>query len=47
MSVLVLIAVKLYRMHKAFVNMKTSGGPPLHLVVRVGVFSMYSFLSLV
>ncbi|PAV19454.1 hypothetical protein PNOK_0438800 [Pyrrhoderma noxium] len=42
----VLVAVKLYRMHKAFKHMR-SGGPPLHLVVRAGVFSFYSFLSIV
>lgn len=41
-----LVAVKLYRMHKAFKHMR-SEGPPLHLVVRAGVFSFYSFLSIV
>ncbi|KAI5123861.1 hypothetical protein M0805_005678 [Coniferiporia weirii] len=43
----VLIATKLYRLHKSFVHMKSNGGPPLHLVVRVGIFSVYSFLSII
>ncbi|THH05816.1 hypothetical protein EW145_g4516 [Phellinidium pouzarii] len=43
----VLIVIKLYRMHKAFVQMRTNGGPPLQLVVRVGIFSTYSFLVIV
>ncbi|KAL5485049.1 hypothetical protein ACEPAI_7691 [Sanghuangporus weigelae] len=42
-----LIAFKLYRMHKAFVSMRLNGGPPLHLIIRVGIFSVYSFMSIV
>ncbi|KAH8119186.1 hypothetical protein DFH11DRAFT_427971 [Phellopilus nigrolimitatus] len=42
-----LIAFKLYHMHKAFVHMRSNGGPPMHLVVRVGVFSVYSFLAII
>jgi len=41
----ILIAVRLYRMRKAFALMKTSGGPPIHLIIRVGIFSTYSFLA--
>ncbi|KAL5507117.1 hypothetical protein ACEPAH_6573 [Sanghuangporus vaninii] len=42
-----LIAYKLFRMHKAFVSMRSNNGPPLHMIIRVVVFSIYSFLSIV
>ncbi|KAJ7162082.1 hypothetical protein C8R46DRAFT_1103412 [Mycena filopes] len=45
----VLIGIKLYRHHKAFKGMSrtASNGPPLHLFIRVGIFSAYSLLALV
>ncbi|KAJ7932697.1 hypothetical protein B0H13DRAFT_2650693 [Mycena leptocephala] len=45
----VLIGIKLYRHNKAFKAMArpNSSGPPLHLFVRVGIFSGYSLLALV
>ncbi|PAV19457.1 hypothetical protein PNOK_0439100 [Pyrrhoderma noxium] len=42
----ILIAIKIYRIRKSFSQMR-SQGPPLHLVIRVGIFSTYSFLSIV
>ncbi|KAJ6630277.1 hypothetical protein B0H10DRAFT_1983876 [Mycena sp. CBHHK59/15] len=45
----VLIGLKLYRHHKAFKSMthNSKAGPPLHLFVRVGIFSGYSLLAFV
>ncbi|KAL5485048.1 hypothetical protein ACEPAI_7690 [Sanghuangporus weigelae] len=42
-----LIALKLYRMKTAFLVMNSNGGPPRHLVIRVGIFSLYSFLAII
>ncbi|KAI5123862.1 hypothetical protein M0805_005679 [Coniferiporia weirii] len=42
----ILIAIKLYRMHKAFIHVNSRSGPPLNLVLRVVIFSIYSILSL-
>lgn len=44
---IVLIAVKLYRLHKNSQQMQVAGkGPPASLVARVMIFSVYSFLSI-
>ncbi|KAJ7491048.1 hypothetical protein FB451DRAFT_1124663 [Mycena latifolia] len=45
----ILIAIKLYRHNKAFKSMSRtgSGGPPMHIFVRVGIFSGYSLLALI
>ncbi|KAJ7162081.1 hypothetical protein C8R46DRAFT_343167 [Mycena filopes] len=45
----VLIGIKLYHHSKAFKGMSrvNTGGPPLELYVRVGIFSGYSLLALV
>jgi len=45
----VLIGLKLYRHNKAFksLNRTGNGGPPLHLIVRVGIFSAYSVLAFI
>ena len=44
----VLIGVKLYRIHKAFARMRaTADSVSLHLIVRVSIFSVYSFLAIV
>ncbi|KAF8191624.1 hypothetical protein K438DRAFT_1762793 [Mycena galopus ATCC 62051] len=44
----VLTGIELYRRQKALKNMARvqQDGPPLHLFVRVGIFSLYSVLSL-
>lgn len=44
----VLTGIELYRRRKAFKTMDRSqhDGPPLHLYVRVGIFSLYSVLAL-
>ncbi|KAJ6449606.1 hypothetical protein C8R47DRAFT_1221975 [Mycena vitilis] len=45
----VLIALKLYRHYKVFKTLDRTphNGPPLHLFVRIGIFSGYSLLALV
>ncbi|KAJ7348888.1 hypothetical protein DFH08DRAFT_863713 [Mycena albidolilacea] len=45
----VLTAIELYRRQKAFKNLRRTShhtGPPLHLFIRVGIFSLYSALAL-
>ncbi|KAJ7700828.1 hypothetical protein B0H17DRAFT_1046755 [Mycena rosella] len=45
----VLIGVKLYRHNKAFKSLDRTGhgGPPRHLIMRVGIFSAYSLVALI
>ncbi|KAJ6448135.1 hypothetical protein C8R47DRAFT_1324809 [Mycena vitilis] len=45
----VLTALKLYRHYKVFKTLRRTAdnGPPLHLFVRIGIFSGYSLLALV
>ncbi len=47
--ILVLTGIELYRQQKAFKTMDRTQheGPPLHLYVRVGIFSLYSVHALV
>lgn len=43
-----MVGIKLYRLRKAFKNMNaTVDKDSMSLIVRVGIFSVYSFLSLV
>ncbi|KAJ7491051.1 hypothetical protein FB451DRAFT_1221864 [Mycena latifolia] len=46
----ILIGIKLYQHSKAFKSMARTGssnsGPPMHIFVRVGIFSAYSVLAL-
>ncbi|KAL5528269.1 hypothetical protein ACEPAF_7405 [Sanghuangporus sanghuang] len=42
-----LVVLKLYRMRKSYRTMNSSGGAPTNLIIRVGVFSIYSFLAII